>query len=93
MGGHIVQALLQTGKHTVTALTRQGSKNELPSGVKANPVNYDDEESIIAALQGQQFLIITLAAMAPPGTQSKIVQAAAKAGVCKIAVNIGSLCR
>ena len=91
MGEHFAHALVKTGKHTVTALTRQGSKNEIPSGVKAIPVDYNDESTVIAALKGQQFLIITLAATAPPDTHSKIVQAAAKAGVPHIMPNIFGL--
>lgn len=39
MGEHIAQALVKSGKHNVTALTRHGSKNEVPSGVKAIPVD------------------------------------------------------
>jgi len=91
MGEHFANALVKTGKHTVTALTRQGSKNEIPSGVKAIPVDYNDESTVIAALKGQQFLIITLAATAPPDTHSKIVHAAAKAGVPHIMPNIFGL--
>ena len=67
---------------------RQGSKSEVPSGVKTITVDYDDESTVVAALKGQQFLIITLAVMAPPDTHSKIVQAAAKAGVPHIMPNI-----
>lgn len=88
MGAHFAKAMLQTGKHTVTALTRQGSKNELPAGVKAVPVDYNDESTLVAALKGQQFLVITLAATVPPDTHSKIVRAAAKAGVRHIMPNI-----
>ena len=88
MGEHFANALVKTGKHTVTALTRQGSKNEVPSGVKAIPVDYNDESTVVGALKGQQFLIITLAARAPPDAHSKIVQAAAKAGVPHIMPNI-----
>jgi hypothetical protein len=69
-------------------LTRQGSKNQVPAGVKAVPVDYNDEASVIAALKGQQFLIITLSGFAPPDAHSKIVQAAAKAGVPHIMPNI-----
>ena len=50
-------------------------------------VNYNDESSIIAALKGQQFLIITLAATAPPDLHSTIVKAAVKAGVKYIMPN------
>ena len=87
MGGPIAKALVKTGKHTVTALTRQGSKNEVPSGVKAIPVDYNDESTVVAALKGQQFLVVTLSVTAPPDVHSKIVQAAAKAGVPHIMPN------
>ena len=51
--------------------------------MKSVTVNYDEEESIVSALREYkiQFLIITVSVMAPPDTQSKLVQAAAKAGV------------
>ena len=91
MGEHIAKTLVKTGKHTVTALTRHGSKNEVPSGVEAIPVDYNDESTVVAALKGQQFLVITLAATAPPDVHSKIVQAAAKAGVPHIMPNIFGL--
>ncbi|KAL4893545.1 hypothetical protein BDV59DRAFT_177579 [Aspergillus ambiguus] len=81
VGSHLVNALIKTGKHTVTALSREGSSNKLPEGVRVARVNYDDEASIVAALQGQQFFIITMAPTAPRDTHSKLVQAAAKAGV------------
>ncbi|KXG53188.1 uncharacterized protein PGRI_002380 [Penicillium griseofulvum] len=81
IGSRIVAALLETGKHTVTALSRKDSSNKLPEGVLVVPVDYDDEATIIAALKDQQFLIITMAPTAPRDTHSKLVQAAAKAGV------------
>ncbi|EAW08550.1 aromatic alcohol reductase [Aspergillus clavatus NRRL 1] len=81
VGKHIARELLQTGKHTVTALTRADSSNVLPEGVHAVQVDYNDESTLVSALQNQQFLIITMNVMAPPDTQSKLIQAAAKAGV------------
>jgi len=69
-------------------VTRTGSKGTQSSGVKTVEVNYDDDgESLVAALQGQQFLVITLSVRAPPDTHSKIVKAAAKAGVPYIMPN------
>jgi len=65
----------------VTALTRADSTNKLPPGVKSIIVNYDDETSLVSALKGQQFLIITISVIAPRDTQSKLVRAADKAGV------------
>jgi hypothetical protein len=81
IGGAFAKALVQTGKHTVTALTRAGSSSKLPEGVKAVEVDYDSEASIVSALQGQQFLAISLAVSAPPDLHSRIAAAAAKAGV------------
>lgn len=40
------------------------------------------------ALEGQQFLVITLSVFAPSETHSKLVQAAAKAGVLYVMPNI-----
>ncbi|KAK9243183.1 hypothetical protein V1506DRAFT_562260 [Lipomyces tetrasporus] len=88
VGKHIAQELLKTEKHTVTALTRSGSQSKLPEGVQPVYVNYDDEASLATALEGQEFLIITLSVMAPPGTQSKLVQAAAKAGIRYVMPNV-----
>ncbi|GFF34908.1 hypothetical protein IFM46972_04392 [Aspergillus udagawae] len=81
VGKYITQELLRTGQHTVTALTRADSKNNLPAGVRTVTVDYDNESTLVAALQNQQFLIITLSVTAPKDTQSKLIQAAAKAGV------------
>ena len=66
----------------MTAITREESTSKLPEGVKVARVNYDDEASLVSALQGQQFLVITLAAQGPSdNTHSKLVAAAAKAGI------------
>ncbi|KAI9929678.1 hypothetical protein MW887_001153 [Aspergillus wentii] len=80
IGSYFVQALLETGKHRLTAITRKYS-NTLPKWVHEVEVDYDDEATLVHALQDQQFLIITMAVTAPAGTQSKIIRAAAKAGV------------
>ena len=81
IGGHFTRALLQTGKHTVTALTREGSDKAVPEGAKVVKVNYDDDDSLVEALRGQQFLIIALGVSIPADLHSRIVAAAAKAGV------------
>jgi hypothetical protein len=49
--------------------------------VIAAPVDYADEATLVAALRGQQFLIITLSVKAPPQTHAALVRAAGKAGV------------
>lgn len=55
--------------------------------MKVAAVDYNDESSLVAALTGQDFLVITLALTAPPDTHSKLVKAAAKAGVPYIMPN------
>lgn len=77
----MTESLLKTGKHTVTSITRSGSENKLPDGVKVAPVDYEDESTLVDAFKGQQFLIVCLSVMVPPGTHKKLVTAAAKAGV------------
>ncbi|KAI4163878.1 MAG: hypothetical protein LQ342_002375 [Letrouitia transgressa] len=87
VGSYLVSALLKSGKHTVTALSRKDSSNKLPDGVYVAPVNYSDESTIVEALKGQEFFIITVSPTAPRDTHSKLVQAAAKAGVPYIMPN------
>ena len=81
MGKFIAEALLQTGKHKVTAITRADSTNKLPTGVEVKKVNYDDPSSLVEALQGQEVLIITMAVTAPRDQQTKLIEAAAAANV------------
>lgn len=83
IGKHLAEALVKTGKHTVTAITRPNSTSKLPEGVKVIHVDYsgDDDTALVEALQGQQVLLITMAVTAPRGTINKLVRAAGKAGV------------
>ncbi|EON99297.1 putative oxidoreductase - protein [Phaeoacremonium minimum UCRPA7] len=87
IGKYLTEALLKSGKHAVTALTRAESPAKFPEGVQAATVNYNDENSLIEALKGQQFLIITMHTRAPADAQSKIIRAAAKAGVPYVMTN------
>jgi hypothetical protein len=73
--------LLKTGKHKVTAITRSDSTSKLPSGIEVKRVDYNDQSSLVDALQGQEVLIITLGVMAPKDHQSKLIEAAATAKV------------
>ncbi|KAI1412334.1 NAD(P)-binding protein [Hypoxylon sp. FL1857] len=83
VGSLIVDELLRLGKHEITALTRKDSPaaNSIPAGVKIAKVDYDDESTLVDALQGQEVLIITMHTRAPPDTQLKLVRAAAAANV------------
>ncbi|KND90035.1 hypothetical protein TOPH_05379 [Tolypocladium ophioglossoides CBS 100239] len=81
VGSFLTAALLSTGKHTVTAVTRAGSGSTVPPGCKVAAVDYDKEETLVDALRGQQFLLISMSVRAPRDTQSRVIAAAAKAGV------------
>ncbi|KAF1916672.1 hypothetical protein BDU57DRAFT_240567 [Ampelomyces quisqualis] len=81
VGKHMAEAIIATGKHAVTAISRFESKSALPQGIKIANVDYNDEQSLVDALHDQQFLFISLAVTAPPDTQDKLIHAAAKAGV------------
>ncbi|KAI9150008.1 hypothetical protein HJFPF1_09758 [Paramyrothecium foliicola] len=87
VGQVFTEHLLKSGKQTLTALTRAGSHTVVPNGVKLAYVDYNDESTLVEALTGQDFLVITLALTAPPDTHSKLVKAAAKAGVPYIMPN------
>jgi len=80
-GKHLVQHLLATGTHQLTALTRTSSPNTMPAGVAIQPVDYTSPSSLAAALAGHDALVITLAVRAPPGTQRALIEAAAAARV------------
>lgn len=89
MGSHIVEALLKTGKHTVTVISRPNSTSTIPDYVQVVRVDYnaEDNTALVEALQEQQALIITMSVMAPRDTISKLVTAAAKAGVSYVLPN------
>jgi hypothetical protein len=76
-----VEELLKIGQYKVTAITRKEGGSQIPPGVEVRKVDYDDQLSLIQALQGTEMLIITMSVMAPRDTQSKIINAAAEANV------------
>ncbi|TKX23700.1 hypothetical protein C1H76_4217 [Elsinoe australis] len=80
-GKHVVAELLKTGKHEITAITRSDSTATFPSGVTVAKVDYSSTASLVAALKGKDCLIITMAVTAPPEQETKLIEAAAEAGV------------
>lgn len=78
----MTEALLKTGKHTVTAITRHNSQSTLPAGVASKQVDYEKTETLVEALRGQDALVITLSGYSPiQETEEKLVRAAGEAGV------------
>ncbi|KAK9449152.1 uncharacterized protein V1518DRAFT_284120 [Limtongia smithiae] len=80
-GSYMVEALLATGKHTVTAISRMESTATVPDGVKVAKVDYADSATLVAALTGQDALVMTMNVMAPSDSEAKLITAAADAGV------------
>jgi len=91
IGSAFTDALLATGKHTVTCLRHASSKGSVPAGAKTAVVDYSSHASLVDALKGQDFLIITLGVRAPPELHGQIVAAAAEAGVKWVSVDHGSV--
>ncbi|KAJ5267629.1 hypothetical protein N7478_010437 [Penicillium angulare] len=80
-GSFMAAALLNSGKHKVTALTRPGSQRTLPPGIEFKEIDYNNPETIVEALKGQDALVITLSGFAPEGTELQLIKAAGEAGV------------
>lgn len=80
-GKYIAEALLKTGKHTVTAISRAESSAKLPEGIEVKHVDYNNKSNLVEALKGQDALIITMAVTAPKDQEVKLLEAAAEAGV------------
>lgn len=76
-----MDALLAKNTFKVTGLSREGSSNTPAVGIDIKTIDYDDTNTIIEALKGQDALIITMSVLAPPDQQSKLIRAAAEAGV------------
>jgi hypothetical protein len=87
MGRQLVRALLATGKHKITAVTRPNSTSSIPEGVNLIKADYTDHAALVSAFKGQQFLIITMAVFAPADTHANLVKAAGEARVPYIMPN------
>ena len=81
-GGVITNELIRAGKHEITAITRAESTSALPQGLhEVKKVDYDDHQSLVKALEGQDVLVITMSVMASPHSQYRLIDAAIEAGV------------
>lgn len=80
IGTFITSALLSRKRFTITAISRNDSKAEVPTGVEVARVDYNDHKSIVDALKGHDALIITTSVWAPKDTSAKLIKAAAAAG-------------
>jgi nucleoside-diphosphate-sugar epimerase len=81
IGSHIVSALLAKNTFNITAISRADSKATFPPSVQRHNIDYTDPTTIISALRGKDALIITMNVYAAKDTSSKLIRAAADAGV------------
>ncbi|PVI01019.1 NAD(P)-binding protein [Periconia macrospinosa] len=88
VGSYFVKELLKTGKHNITAITRNESSATFPEEVKVARADYASEQSLVNALRGNDLAVITLASTTKPETHEFIVNAAAKAGINWIVPNV-----
>lgn len=83
-GGNVGSVLLDTflkeSSFKVTVLSRQDSQSTFPSGVKVLHADYDSQDSLIKALQGQD-AVISLVGSGVLKDQAKLIDAAIAAGV------------
>ena len=77
----MTEEMLKLGKYKVTAITRADSTNKVPEGCEIKKIDYASQASIVDALRGHDALVITMNTMAPPEHQTKLIEAAAEAGV------------
>lgn len=80
-GSFMTASLLQTGKHTITAITRADSQSKLPEGVISKKVDYSKPETLVEALRGQDALVITLSGHVSKEAERLLINAAGEAGV------------
>lgn len=80
VGKFLTSALLEKNTFRLTAITR-GVANPPPPGVHVATVDYSDSSTLVSTLKGQDALIITMGRSAPADQQSKLIEAAAQAGV------------
>ena len=82
-----MSALKEKSNFNITGITRADSSTALPEGIAVKKIDYDSHESLVAALKGQDVLIITLAISAPQDIEHKLIDAAAAAGVSWVLPN------
>jgi len=79
-----MEALLEADRFNITALTRSGStgKDAFPDSVRAPVVDYEDPESLVAVLKGQDAVVSALSSDCA-AQQQVLLDAAVSAGVTR----------
>lgn len=80
VGSETLKSLLNTKLHTITAISREGSKATFPVGIEVKKGDYSDHSFLVSALKGQDVLIMQLNIEAME-SQTAFINAASEAGV------------
>ncbi|KAK4546581.1 hypothetical protein LTR36_001798 [Oleoguttula mirabilis] len=80
LGSKVLSALLRQDKHAITVITRPNSSAKFPASVKVHKAEYRDAGSLESAFKGQDIVVLMLA-FAGIADETKIIEAAARAGV------------
>ena len=92
IGLHIVEGLVQTGKHEVIVLSRRASHPVLDKlGVSTVPVSYDDPAALVKALEGVHTVISTIFGVGEgviTKPQLALLDAAIKAGKHRLVIDL-----
>ncbi|TVY91722.1 Isoflavone reductase-like protein [Lachnellula willkommii] len=83
LGAVVLQELLASNLFEITVLSRISSTSTGPPGVKFIKVDFDSLDSLVAALEGQDALVSTVASLAV-SAQKRLIDAAVKARVKRI---------
>ncbi|KAF6835654.1 oxidoreductase [Colletotrichum plurivorum] len=81
VGGLTLNALLEKGIHTITAVTRTESSATFPEGVIVKKGSYEDEAFLVDAFKGQDVVVLALGFTSYATGQDALIRAAGKAGV------------
>ena len=86
LGLHVVEGIVETGKHEVVVLSRNTTHPVLEKlGVPVIAVSYDNPVALTKALEGVHTVISTIAGLISAKTQLALLDAAVKAGVKRFA--------
>jgi hypothetical protein len=77
----MASALLATGRHQITAITRNDSTSTFSPGLAVARVDYDSHASLVSALQGHDAFVVSIAVTAGPEQHLRLIRAAAEAKV------------
>lgn len=80
VGAVLLDALLKESSFKVTVLSRQDSQSTFPSGVQVIHADYDSQDSLAEAFEGQD-VVVSLVASSVLKDQTKLIDAAIAAGV------------